>query len=176
EPPAPGVGQRGTVGDAGPDGPRGPAMPRSEPVRLDIPAVGIHTRLLRLGLEADGSLEVPSEPMRAGWYGGSPTPGQRGPAVLAGHVDSPTGPAVFYRLGDLATGSRIEITRADGRVARFRVTAVRAYAKEDFPTRTVYGNTARATLRLITCGDWNDDTDEYDGNVVVFAELAGRGG
>lgn len=180
EPPSPGTGQRGSVGGAGAGAGAeergGPAMPRSEPVRLDVPAVGIHTRLMRLGLEHDGTLEVPSEPMRAGWYRGSPTPGQRGPSVIAGHVDSRrTGPAVFYRLGDLTTGSRIGITREDGSVARFVVTAVRAYAKEEFPTRTVYGNTDRATLRLITCGDWNSETEEYDGNIVVFAELDERG-
>jgi LPXTG-site transpeptidase (sortase) family protein len=168
EPPSPGAGQRGSLEGTGE---RGPAMPRSEPVRLDVPAVGIRTRLVTLGLEPDGTLEVPSEPMRAGWYTGSPTPGQRGPSVVAGHVDSETGPAVFYRLGDLATGARIEVTREDGSVARFRVTAVRAYAKADFPSRTVYGNTDRATLRLITCSDWNADTEEYDGNIVVFAEL-----
>lgn len=174
EPPSPGPAQRGSL-DTGAGERRGPAMPRSEPVRLDVSAVGIHTRLVRLGLERDSTLEVPTEPMRAGWYTGSPTPGQRGPSVVVGHVDSKrTGPAVFYRLGDLTTGSRIEITREDGSVARFKVTAVRGYAKEDFPTRTVYGNTDRATLRLITCSDWNDETGEYDGNIVVFAELDER--
>ncbi len=126
---------------------------------------------MALGLNPDQTLEVPSQPMLAGWYTGSPTPGQRGPAVIAGHVDSQTGPAVFYRLGQLGPGDRIRITRNDGTVASFKVTAVRSYAKADFPTRAVYGNTARATLRLITCGNWNDDAKQYDGNVVVFAQL-----
>jgi LPXTG-site transpeptidase (sortase) family protein len=128
---------------------------------------------MKLGLNPDDTLEVPSEPLRAGWYTGSPIPGERGPSVIAGHVDSrETGPAVFYRLGQVVTGDRVVITRRDGSVARFEVTAVRSYPKNDFPTQAVYGNTDRATLRLITCGDWNDVTKHYDGNVVVFAELA----
>jgi LPXTG-site transpeptidase (sortase) family protein len=168
-PPSPGADQRGTL-DVGSS--RGPALPRSVPARLDVPSVGIHTDLVRLGLNPDGTLEVPSEPLLAGWYTGSPTSGERGPSVIAGHVDSvETGPAVFYRLGQVQPGDRIEVTREDGIVAHFTATAVRAYAKSDFPTQTVYGNTSRATLRLITCGDWNDESRSYDGNVVVFAQL-----
>jgi LPXTG-site transpeptidase (sortase) family protein len=170
EPPSPGSDQRGTL-DAGRAG-RGPVLARSAPVWLDVPSVAIHTRLVELGLNPDATLEVPSEPMLAGWYTGSPTSGERGPSVIAGHVDSyETGPAVFYRLGQVETGARIDVTREDGVIAHFTVTAVRAYAQSDFPTQTVYGNTSRATLRLITCGDWNDESQEYDGNVVVFAEL-----
>ena len=171
EPPSPGADQRGAL-QTGSNAPRGPALPRSAPVRLDVPSVAIHTRLVELGLNADDTLEVPSEPMLAGWYTGSPTAGERGPSVIAGHVDSwETGPAVFYRLGQVVPGARIDVTRRNGSVARFEVTAVRGYAKTDFPTMAVYGNTARATLRLITCGDWNDETKEYDGNVVIFADL-----
>lgn len=171
EPPSPGAGQRGTL-DAGSHAGRGPALARSVPVRLDVPSVAIHTRIVELGLNPDDTLEVPSEPMLAGWYAGSPTSGERGPSVIAGHVDShETGPAVFYRLGQVETGARIDVTRKDGVIAHFTVTAVRAYAQSDFPTQTVYGNTSRATLRLITCGDWNDESKQYDGNVVVFAEL-----
>lgn len=168
EPPSPSADQRGSLGASGS---RGPAMLPSKPVQLDIPSVGIHTRLLKLRLNPDQTLEVPSQPMLAGWYTGSPTPGQRGPAVIAGHVDSRTGPAVFYRLGELGPGDRIRITRKDGTVATFTVTGARSYAKSDFPTTAVYGNTERAALRLITCGDWNAETNEYDGNVIVFAEL-----
>lgn len=171
EPPSPGSDQRGTL-DAGSHAERGPALARSVPVRLDVPSVAIHTRLVELGLNPDDSLEVPSEPMLAGWYTGSPTSGERGPSVIAGHVDSQeTGPAVFYRLGQVETGARIDVTRKDGVIAQFTVTAVRAYAQSDFPTQTVYGKTSRATLRLITCGDWSDESKQYDGNVVVFAEL-----
>lgn len=169
-PPSPGANQRGTVLDTGLA--RGPALPRSAPVHLDVPSVAIHTRLIELGLNPDDTLEVPSEPMLAGWYNGSPTSGERGPSIIAGHVDSrETGPAVFYRLGAVKPGARIDVTRADGTVAHFTATAVRGYAKTDFPTQTVYGDTSRATLRLITCGNWNEETKEYDGNVVVFAQL-----
>lgn len=172
EPPSPGADQRGTLHGAGAEAGRGPALPRSVPVLLEIPSVAIHTRLMELGLNPDRTLEVPSQPMLAGWYTGSPSSGERGPSVIAGHVDSrETGPAVFYRLGQVAPGERIDVTRKDGVVAHFTVTAVRAYAKSDFPTKAVYGNTSRATLRVITCGDWNDDSQEYDGNIVVFAEL-----
>jgi sortase (surface protein transpeptidase) len=151
---------------------RGPVMARSVPVHLDIPSVDIDTDLLRLGLNADGTLQVPWRPLLAGWYVHSPTPGEPGPAVIAGHVDSwATGPAVFYRLGQLAVGSRVQVTRADASHAVFVVTAVRSYPKSTFPTHRVYGDVDRAELRLITCGTWNDHTQEYDDNVVVFARL-----
>jgi LPXTG-site transpeptidase (sortase) family protein len=169
EPPAPGPQQRGTlpVTATAP----GPALARSTPVRLDVTSVGIHTRLIELGLNPDDTLEVPSKPLLAGWYTGSPTPGQQGPSIIAGHVDSTDGPAVFYRLGEVKPDDRIKVTLKDGEVATFKVAAVRSYSQKNFPTQTVYGNTDRATLRLITCGDWNDETKQYDGNVVVFAEL-----
>lgn len=164
-----GVEQGGPVPDA--ESP-GTAWPASEPVRLDVPAVGIHVDLVDLGLAPDGTLEVPSEPMKAGWYTGSPTPGQAGPSIIVGHVDSAdNGPAVFFRLGELTKGARIDVSREDGRVARFEVTAVRSFPQSRFPTGMVYGNTRGATLRLITCGKWNDETEEYDNNVVVFAQL-----
>lgn len=155
--------------------PRGPVLARSTPVQLDIASVSIHTRLLRLGLNTDGTLQVPWKPLLAGWFNGSPTPGEVGPSVIAGHVDSAqTGPAVFYRLGQVTPGDRIDVTRTDGTVATFRTSAVRMYAKDRFPTTTVYGDTDRASLRLITCGNWNSSSQEYDGNVVVFAELVGH--
>lgn len=150
----------------------GPTLDHSAPSRLDIPAVNIHTRLLRLGLNDDGTLEMPWRPLLAGWYGESPTPGERGPAVIVGHVDSTeTGPAVFYRLGELITGDTIRVSRQDGTRAVFRVTAVRLYPRSEFPTAAVYGDTARSTLRLITCGDWDEHAEKYVGNVVVFADL-----
>ncbi len=152
--------------------PRGPVMSRSLPVRLAVPSVKIDTGLLRLGLDTDGTLQVPWKPLLAGWYTGSPTPGELGPSVIAGHVDSwATGPAVFYRLGQVATGARVDVTRADGSVADFRVTAVASYPKAAFPTHLVYGDADRAELRLITCGTWNSSRQEYDNNVIVFAQL-----
>jgi sortase (surface protein transpeptidase) len=142
------------------------------PIRLDIPSVKIDTDLLRLGLNTDGSLQVPWKPLLAGWYEGSPTPGQLGPSIIAGHVDSwATGPAVFYRLGRVEVDARVRVTRADSSVAAFKVTAVRSYPKKSFPTNLVYGDVNRAELRLITCGNWNSTTQEYDNNVVVFARL-----
>lgn len=151
---------------------RGPLMGRSVPLRLIIPSVHIDTTLLRLGLNADGSLQVPWKPLEAGWYTGSPTPGQLGPAIIAGHVDSwATGPAVFYHLGEIDVGARMSITRTDSTVAHFRVTAVTAYRKTAFPLHQVYGDVNRAELRLITCAHWNATTQEYDDDLVVYAQL-----
>lgn len=150
----------------------GPVMSRSRPVRIDISAIGVSSDLLRLVLNPDGTLEAPGEPLQAGWYVHSPTPGQVGPAVIAGHVDSwETGPAVFYRLGQLIPGQRVVVTRADSSRATFTIDGVREYPKAHFPTSTVYGDTSRAELRLITCGDWNEAKQQYDANVVVFAHL-----
>lgn len=148
-----------------------PAAAGSRPIRLDVPTVGIHVDLVELGLAADGTLEVPAEPQRAGWFSGSPAPGQPGPSVIVGHVDSMAGPAVFHRLGELRAGSRVETVLESGQVAEFEITAVRSFPKSRFPTQAVYGDTAASTLRLITCGNWNEETDEYDDNVVVFGEL-----
>ncbi len=180
-PPQPTTSQRGTLSDhhhlkAGKPlsiaSHVGPIMSRSRPVRLNIPAISVHSKLLRLGLNPNGTLQVPWKPLLAGWYTKSPTPGEVGPSIIAGHVDSwETGPAVFYRLGQLAPGRRVIVTRADGSRARFIVDGVREYAKAKFPTRLVYGNTDRAQLRLITCGNWNEGRQEYDGNIVVFAHL-----
>lgn len=166
-----------TTGPLPPEGPNQHSLARSEPVRLHIPSVDIHTDLVELGLNADETLEVPQEPMLAGWYTGSPTPGEIGPSIVVGHVASrETGPAVFFPLAEIAVGARIRVNRADGSVAAFEVVAVRAYAKSHFPTETVYGNTEQSTLRVITCGNWNAETNKYEGNVVVFARLLNRAG
>jgi hypothetical protein len=150
-------------------------MPRSEPTRLDIPAIGVHSALLQLGLNPDGTVEVPplARDSRAGWYRHSPTPGQLGPAVILGHVDSAAyGPGVFFRLSALHPGSVVDVTRADGRVARFHVERVAEYSKAEFPTDAVYGNTDHAALRLITCGGTFDrSTGSYRDNVVALASL-----
>jgi sortase (surface protein transpeptidase) len=148
-------------------------MPRSLPVVLDIPAIGVHTRLMPLGLNPDRTVEVPPDPLLAGWYRYEPTPGEIGPAVILGHVDSRTvGPGVFFRLGTLRPGALIQVRRHNGTVARFSVRAVRTYPKTAFPTRDVYGNTQAPELRLVTCGDWDTRTRIYRGNTIVFAALS----
>ncbi|MGW2835422.1 class F sortase [Streptomyces sp. NPDC001286] len=148
-------------------------LPASVPVRLDIPAIDVHTTLLRLGRNADGTVEVPRKPLEAGWYQHSPTPGQLGASVILGHVDAEaTGPAVFYRLGALAIGTRITVTRADGTAAVFTTDAIREYPKDHFPTLKVYSTTSSTPqLRLITCGNWDARKHSYLGNTVAFASL-----
>ncbi len=161
-----------------PSGPviTGPVLPESAPVRLSVPAIGVNTPLLRLGLNSDGTVQVPplDDPdSKAGWYDRSPAPGTPGPAIILGHVDSAKyGPGVFYRLGDLRPGEHIDVTRADGTVAVFRIDAVRSYSKSDFPTLQVYGNIDHAGLRLITCGgEFDYDARSYENNIVVYASL-----
>ena len=156
--------------------PKGPILPGSIPVSLSIPALGVTSSLLQLGLNPDGSVAVPdlNDPdSKAGWYKYSPTPGSMGPAIILGHIDSAKyGPGVFYHLGDLQPGNLINITRGDGTVAVFRVDGVRSYPKNDFPTPTVYGNLDYAGLRLITCGGvFDPDAHSYESNIVAFASL-----
>lgn len=150
----------------------GSFLPGSPPVGLAIPSIDVRsTNIVDLGLQDDGSIDVPRDASAPGWFTPGPSPGQLGPAVIAGHVDSATGPAVFYRLGELRPGARVDVTRADGSVATFTIDRVQTYDKDDFPTRAVYGTTTRAELRLITCsGDYDDDTG-YDSNTVAFAHL-----
>jgi hypothetical protein len=147
------------------------------PVSVEIPAIGVRSQLLRLGLNADGTLQVPSLATSAdlaAWYRGSVTPGQRGTSLIEGHVDSYAGPAVFFRLGSLRPGNSVKVRLADGVTAVFRVTGVREYAKEKFPAKIIYGPTDYASLRLITCGGGFDSrTGHYLSAVVVFASLTG---
>ena len=152
----------------------GPILPGSPPMRLDIPSIDLHTStFVDLGRGPDGSIEVPENFAAAGFYTPGPTPGQFGPAVIAGHVDSREGPAVFYRLGALRAGATVSVGRRDGTTARFVVDKVAAYPKAQFPTTEVYGNTtSRAELRLITCGgSFDDRSGHYVDNVVAFAHL-----
>ena len=172
---APGVPPRAPGFEVG-DLPGRPAASESgsPPVRLAIPAIGVATPLVRLGLEPDGGMQVPADFGRAGWFTGGPAPGQVGPSVIAGHVDSRTGPAVFYRLRALRPGQAILVERADGRRLRFVVEQVRSYPKEGFPTAAVFGPVPEAALRLITCaGDFDRARGSYRDNLVVFARLAG---
>jgi hypothetical protein len=155
---------------------RGPSLARSLPVSVRIPAIGVDSRLLHLGLNADGTIKVPSirtNPGQAAWYKYSATPGQIGSSVIEGHVDSDYGPAVFFRLGALRPGDTIDVRLADGVTAVFRVTGVREYAKSRFPAKAIYGATDFAALRLITCGGAFDyATRHYLSSTVVFASLA----
>ncbi len=150
--------------------PRPDAAPVPLPVALTIPAIGVQTPLIHLGLTASGALQVPPTASIAGWYTGSPRPGAVGPAVIAGHIDSYLGPGIFFRLSELRPGDRVYVRRADGTLAVFRVTSVRMYPKDDFPTVSVYGPAPDPELRLITCGGTFDyATRSYLSNVVVYA-------
>lgn len=152
----------------------GPIMEESTPTLIDIPAIGVSSALMNLGLNSDGTVEVPPvEPEApAGWYDGSPEPGTLGPAVILGHVDTRAGPAVFYRLGELREGDEISVTREDGTIAIFVIDRVESYPKSEFPTEQVYGNTDHAALRLVTCGGpFDSAAGSYLENVVVYASL-----
>ena len=151
-----------------------PAVSQSvaEPVSLVIPAIDVSTRLIHLGVTRTGALQVPASTAVAGWYTGSPRPGEPGGAVIAGHVDSVAGPGVFVRLGMLKPGQRIYVRRADGTLAVFTVTQVDSYPKSGFPTSAVYGPTPNAQLRLITCGGTFDPaTHHYLSNTIAYASL-----
>jgi Sortase domain len=169
--PQPSSAVAGAFGPAG----AGPSLSRSLPVSVYIPAIGVNSKLLRLGLNADGTIQVPSlktSADEAAWYKYSATPGQIGASVIEGHVDSYHGPAVFFRLGALRPGDIVDVTLADGITAIFRVTGVREYLKSNFPAKSIYGATGYAALRLITCGGAFDyATGHYLSSTVVFASL-----
>jgi sortase (surface protein transpeptidase) len=146
-------------------------LARSTPVHVRIAAIGVDSGLMDLGLRDDGSLEVPPSGFPAGWYTGGPTPGELGPAIIAGHIDW-KGPGVFYNLHNLKPGDQVTVTRADGSKPAFRITRVAQFPKDQFPTKLVYGNIDHAGLRLITCGgSFNSQTGHYEDNIVVFADL-----
>jgi sortase (surface protein transpeptidase) len=148
--------------------------PVASPVSLTIPLIGVKTNLITLGLASDGSMQVPSSTTVAGWYTGSPRPGGVGSSIIVGHIDSLTGPGVFYRLPQLHAGDGVYVKRADGTTAEFRVTSVQTYLKDRFPAQTVYGPTPDAELRLITCGGAFDPASRhYLSNIVVYATEVG---
>jgi Sortase domain len=168
--PRPTPPDRGTAVDHRPDpAPRVPA----DPPRLEIPAIKVAAHAIPLGKTRDNRIEVPTNWSVVGWWNGGPKPGERGPAVVVGHVDSKAGPAVFYRLRDLRPGDVIRFVRADGSKARFVVEGTRTYSKLRFPTAAVYGPTDGRALRLVTCDgtfDWSQG--HYRDNLVVFARGA----
>ena len=162
-----------TTRAAAPSSTRPPSRP-SPPVRVEIPAIGVSSRLVRLGLNADGTMQVPGDYDLAGWFTGGAMPGQDGPAVISGHVDSKTGPAVFYRLRDLRPGDSVRVQRAAGDWLAFEVTGTARYAKTAFPTEAVFGPVTGPVLRLITCGgDFDRASGHYLDNMVVTARPAG---
>jgi sortase (surface protein transpeptidase) len=149
------------------------------PVRICIPVIGVNATVLQLGLNADRTVQVPplSEVGDAGWYRNSPAPGEDGPTIILGHINSAQyGPGVFVNLGRLHPGAIVSVARADGAVATFRISRVGEYSKTAFPTQLVYGNTAGPTVRLITCGGtFNSATRSYEDNIVAFGELISVG-
>lgn len=150
----------------------------SPPLRIRIPAIDVSSSLIDLGLNPDGTLQVPQPGRdydRAAWYKYSATPGEVGTSVIEGHVDSAAnGPSVFFELGALRPGDQVKVDRQDGTVAVFGITGVRKYAKDQFPTQQVYGATGRPALRLITCGgSFDRTTGNYRDDIVVYAELTG---
>lgn len=145
------------------------------PLRVRIPGIAVDADVIDLGVTSDGTLEVPEDFSQVGWYTGRATPGDVGPSVVVGHVDSWEGPAVFYRLSDLEAGDIVEIDRSDGTVARFEVVSLAWAEKSDFPTERVYGATEEPTLRLVTCGgEFDPDAKSYLSNLIVFAEHLGN--
>ncbi|MBN0048773.1 class F sortase [Streptomyces actuosus] len=186
-PPQPSAAERrtdGTHGTHGTDGTQdtngarrraAPALPHSPPDRIRIPSIRVDAPLTGLGLTAAGSLDAPPAQKKnlAGWYAAGTAPGERGTAIVAGHVDNTDGPAVFYDLGALRKGAAIEVDRRDGSTAVFTVDAVEAYPASDFPDEKVYGAADRPELRVITCGGGYARSTGYQGNVVVFAHLTG---
>ena len=141
-----------------------------EPLSVHIPSLGVDSPLERLGRTRAGTVEVPTHWGRAGWYRNGPRPGEHGAAVILGHVDSPTGPAVFAGVAGLRAGARILVTRADGSSVAFRVTRVEQRLRSRFPVEAVYWPTLRPELRLVTCGGQYDRArGGYQSNVIVFA-------
>lgn len=145
----------------------------ADPVRIRIPAIGVDAAVLRLAVDAQGVLPPPPTNEDTGWWQAGPEPGEPGPAVLVGHVDSSDGPAVFYRLRELGPGDMIIVDRADGSAATFTVERLERHSKDAFPTEAVYGRTPVPLLRLVTCGgEFDRSTRHYLDNVIVFAALA----
>jgi len=150
--------------------PQSAAAQAARPVSLTIPLIGVKTNLITLGLAAGGAMQVPSTSTVAGWFTGSPRPGAVGSSIIVGHVDSKSGPGIFFRLPELKKGDDVYIKRSDGTTAEFRVTEVQEYPKDQFPTDRVYGPTPDAELRLITCGGTFDSvTGHYLSNIIVYA-------
>ena len=154
--------------------PRARPLARSAPVKIRIPGIGVNAPVMKLGRDADGAVQVPplAEHNLTGWYRYGPSPGQRGPAVILGHVDSTAGASVFYDLKNMHAGDKVYVTLADGKVAAFAVDGLQRVAKDAFPTASVYGKAGYPSLRLITCGGpFDQATGHYADNIIVYAHL-----
>jgi hypothetical protein len=149
-----------------------PVAARSIPVTLQIPAIALTVSLSTLGLNLDGTVQVPSDIQQPGWFRLGPSPGQVGSAVILGHVDSFQGPAVFFRLRTLTAGDQVDVGLADGVTTRFEVTSVAMYSKTQFPDQQVYASHGYSALQLVTCGGAFDSaTGHYLSNIVVYTTL-----
>lgn len=157
------------------DRPVAPVEPKAaKPVKIEIPTIGVAAPVIPLGLKRDGTLDVPRDYDDTGWSVGGPEPGEKGGAVIAGHVDSKAGPAVFYKLDELDRGDEIRVERADGSTATFAVTGTERHPKAAFPTEKVYTRSERALLRLVTCsGNFDEASRSYVDNTIVYAERTG---
>ncbi|MFF4991118.1 class F sortase [Streptosporangium saharense] len=181
------------VGPGGPDAPLTAADPTAPPPlpvvlppeplksagvrpgKLAIPKIGLLAPLMALGVDAKKEIQTPplSKPKLAGWYKNGPVPGQQGPSVVLGHVNTRRGAAVFSRLKEVRRGDKIKVSRSDGAIVEFTVDGVEQVSKTSFPSKRVYGNTGEATLRLITCGGvYNSKTHHYTDNIIVYATLS----
>ncbi|MFF9408306.1 class F sortase [Streptomyces anandii] len=149
------------------------ALPSSVPDRVRIPVIQVDAPITPVGVDSDGWVAAPppENPNLAGWFSGAVTPGEKGTAVVVGHVDNKAGPAVFYGLGALKKGNHVDIHREDGKTAVFEVYGVEVFEKDDFPGDRVYGSKGTPELRVITCGGGYTKQTGYQGNVVVFARL-----
>lgn len=155
-----------------PQSPPSPSMPRSDPLRIRISKIDLDTSIIPVGLDASGAIAMPDAFDITGWYTGGPTPGQIGPAVIVGHVDSIHGIAIFWRLRELVPGDIVSVDRQDGTTANFKVIDIKQFPQDAFPTSEVYGNINYAGLRLITCGGvFNTATHHYSHNTVVYGQL-----
>ncbi|MGW0903083.1 class F sortase [Streptomyces sp. NPDC002853] len=175
-PPQPASGHAGRTSghDTGGPADAAPPLPASRPLRVKIPAIRVDAPLTNLVIQNDGRLAAPpkDDANLAGWWADGPSPGTRGTAIVAGHVDTSTGPAVFYDLGALKKGMAINVTRDDARTAHFTIDSIDVYDADHFPDDKVYADTGRAELRLITCGGgFDEQRQQYEGNVVVTAHL-----
>lgn len=150
-------------------------LPASKPTSISIPAIDVKSPVIKIGKKPDGTLAAPDGKNidKAAWYKNSPTPGQTGPSVIEGHIDTVEGRSVFYRLAALEEGDKVKVGRADGTRVVFTVTGLRSYPSDEaFPTNLVYGGDVSVpSLRLITCSNFDDNTGHYQGNTVVFATL-----